>query len=201
MAFGWTSSKAMILASFFLTCYVSVSIEAYIAAKPSGLNVPNIRGTASSKTSMRMAIDMSAPTEEPMSVVVQPVAAPSQIVKQFSSSRVSSINLLKNCLGAGVFSLNARVSAISGSPMTIIPAAALVITMAMWATYNFYMVSAFHGLDVNMGIAAGAYLMLSTTYCYCMVNTSQLVAMYDLAGNVISLKKNYCVSYDHSFCL
>ena len=162
MVFGWTSSKAMILASLFLTCYVSVSIEAYIAAKPSGLNVQNIRSTASSKTSMRMAIDMSAPTEEPMSYVVQPVAAPSQIVKQFSSSRVSSINLLKNCLGAGVFSLNARVSAISGNPATIIPAAALVLTMAMWATYNFYMVSAFHSFDSHTGITVNEFLKPST---------------------------------------
>lgn len=150
----------MILASFFLSCYVSVSIEAYIAAKPSGLTAQNLRSAASCKTAMRMAIDMSAPTEEPKSYVAQP--SPSQIVKQFSSSRVSSINLLKNCLGAGVFSLNARVSAISGNPATIIPAAALVLTMAMWATYNFYMVSAFHSFDSHTGITVNEFLKPST---------------------------------------
>ena len=57
-----------------------------------------------------------------------------------SSPRTSSVNLLKNMVGAGVFSLNSRVMAISPSPMSILPAAALIITMATWATYNFYMV-------------------------------------------------------------
>lgn len=90
-----------------------------------------------------MALEVAAPTEEPQANIVD-VAVPNLAVKQYSSSRVSSINLLKNCLGAGVFSLNARVSAISANPVTIIPAAALVLTMAMWATYNFYMVSLFH---------------------------------------------------------
>eukprot|EP00596_Hydrurales_sp_CCMP1899_P006457 CAMPEP_0119039014 /NCGR_PEP_ID=MMETSP1177-20130426/8267_1 /TAXON_ID=2985 /ORGANISM="Ochromonas sp, Strain CCMP1899" /LENGTH=70 /DNA_ID=CAMNT_0007002337 /DNA_START=340 /DNA_END=549 /DNA_ORIENTATION=- len=41
-------------------------------------------------------------------------------------------------LGAGVFSLNSKVSSISTNPLTIIPAAALVFLMATWATYNFY---------------------------------------------------------------
>ena len=57
-----------------------------------------------------------------------------------SSLQVSSTNLLKNMVGAGVFSLNAKVSAVSHSPKTFLPAAALVAVMAAWATYNFYMV-------------------------------------------------------------
>ena len=57
-----------------------------------------------------------------------------------SSPRTSSLNLLKNMVGAGVFSLNSRVMAISPNPMSILPAAALITTMAAWATYNFYMV-------------------------------------------------------------
>ena len=57
-----------------------------------------------------------------------------------SSPRTSSVNLLKNMVGAGVFSLNSRVMAISSNPMAILPAAALITTMAAWATYNFYMV-------------------------------------------------------------
>ena len=57
-----------------------------------------------------------------------------------SSPRTSSVNLLKNMVGAGVFSLNSRVMSISASPTAILPAAALIMTMATWATYNFYMV-------------------------------------------------------------
>ena len=61
-----------------------------------------------------------------------------------SSLLVSSTNLLKNCVGAGVFSLNSRVLSLgvteasaslsSGFPTVI----ALIYLMAAWATYNFY---------------------------------------------------------------
>ena len=53
---------------------------------------------------------------------------------------VSSTNLLKNMVGAGVFSLNAKVSAVSHSPRTFLPASAIIVVMAAWATYNFYMI-------------------------------------------------------------
>lgn len=56
-----------------------------------------------------------------------------------ASMRVSSVNLLKNMVGAGVFSLNAKCSAIS--PAAFLPSSALVVTMAAWATYNFYMIA------------------------------------------------------------
>lgn len=101
---------------------------------------------------MRMTLEVATPTEEPQANIVE-VVAPNLAVKQYSSSRVSSINLLKNCLGAGVFSLNARVSAISTNPVTIIPAAALVLTMAMWATYNFYMVSYHYYKHQNISLS------------------------------------------------
>ena len=57
-----------------------------------------------------------------------------------ASLLTSAINLLKNCVGAGVFSLNSRVSAISSSPSDLIYVAGLVFIMAMWAAYNFYIV-------------------------------------------------------------
>jgi hypothetical protein len=51
----------------------------------------------------------------------------------------SAVNLLKNCVGAGVFSLNSKVySPVNNLP---IPAAtALIATMASWATYNFHII-------------------------------------------------------------
>jgi len=57
-----------------------------------------------------------------------------------SSITISSLNLMKNCVGAGVFSLNSRVTSISHRPDILIPASGLILLMAMWATYNFYMI-------------------------------------------------------------
>lgn len=57
-----------------------------------------------------------------------------------SSVTISSLNLMKNCVGAGVFSLNSRVTSISHRPDILIPASGLILLMAMWATYNFYMI-------------------------------------------------------------
>ena len=50
----------------------------------------------------------------------------------------SSVNLVKNTVGAGVFSLSSRVTAISPEPATQGLAVALIIVMASWATYNFW---------------------------------------------------------------
>ena len=52
---------------------------------------------------------------------------------------MSSVNLLKNMVGAGVFSLNAKCSAISSSALW--PSCGLITLMAAWATYNFYMIA------------------------------------------------------------
>lgn len=54
--------------------------------------------------------------------------------------RINSANLVKNCVGAGVFSLNYRITEISRDIKTLIPASVLVLTMASWASYNFFMV-------------------------------------------------------------
>lgn len=54
------------------------------------------------------------------------------------SLRDSSISLIKNCVGAGVFSINSKVLDISMNPRTYAIAAAIVVTMAAWSTYNFY---------------------------------------------------------------
>lgn len=48
---------------------------------------------------------------------------------------VSSICLLKNCVGAGVFSIHSRVGNL---PMPAV--SALIYFMASWATYNFYLI-------------------------------------------------------------
>lgn len=56
-----------------------------------------------------------------------------------SSLPISSTNLLKNMVGAGVFSLNAKCSAIS--PSAFVPASGVIIMMAAWATYNFYAIA------------------------------------------------------------
>ncbi len=57
-----------------------------------------------------------------------------------STLLTSSINLLKNCVGAGVFSLNSRVSAITMDPSHFKFVVMLIFGMASWAIYNFYIV-------------------------------------------------------------
>lgn len=53
---------------------------------------------------------------------------------------ISTVNLVKNCVGSGIFSLNSRVAAISTAPAVLLPTTALVVGMAIWATYNFVMI-------------------------------------------------------------
>jgi hypothetical protein len=142
---------------------LSHTLQAYSNAKPLSFLKRNFRGAISSGGKMRMTLEVATPTEEPQANIVE-VVAPSLAIKQYSSSRVSSINLLKNCLGAGVFSLNARVSAISANPVTIIPAAALVLTMAMWATYNFYMVSYHYYQHQNTSLTLSKCVPISPKY-------------------------------------
>lgn len=57
-----------------------------------------------------------------------------------STLTVSTTNLVKNCVGAGVFSLTNKVSSISLNPQIIYQAGLLIFAMASWAAYNFYMV-------------------------------------------------------------
>lgn len=60
--------------------------------------------------------------------------------KPSSSMITSSANLLKNCLGAGVFSITSRLINISSDRVTIIKAVVIIFLMAIWATYNFWIV-------------------------------------------------------------
>jgi len=57
-----------------------------------------------------------------------------------ASLKSSAINLIKNCVGAGVFSLNSRVSSITANPADLVYVGGLVGFMALWAAYNFYIV-------------------------------------------------------------
>lgn len=54
-----------------------------------------------------------------------------------ASFQTSTVNLVKNCVGAGVFSLNARVTSISSDSAVLLPTAALIVTMGIWAAYNY----------------------------------------------------------------
>jgi hypothetical protein len=53
---------------------------------------------------------------------------------------ISSVNLLKNCVGAGVFSLNSRVSKIVTSPAHYNYVFLMIFGMATWAIYNFFII-------------------------------------------------------------
>jgi sodium-coupled neutral amino acid transporter 11 len=61
--------------------------------------------------------------------------------KGTSSETDSTINLTKNMLGAGVFSLSAKVAMVGGNTGIVSPVSALIAGMAAWATYNFYTLS------------------------------------------------------------
>lgn len=58
-----------------------------------------------------------------------------------SSEKSSTINLTKNMVGAGVFSMSAKVALLSGSTSIMGPVSAMVGVMAAWAAYNFYTLS------------------------------------------------------------
>ena len=136
------SLRAILAVILFIGHQQSANVSAFAAstAIPSRLNGQAHKSVLSKRGNLMMSSDVAVLPEAPKANLVETI--PDKVTKEFSSSRVSSINLLKNCLGAGVFSLNARVSAISTNPATILPAGLLVLTMALWATYNFYMVSA-----------------------------------------------------------
>lgn len=57
-----------------------------------------------------------------------------------SSGMASSINLMKNCVGAGVLSLNGKVNFITSNPSDYRYVYALTFLILTWAIHNFYIV-------------------------------------------------------------
>lgn len=124
--------RIIIAGCIIIACYQPLVVTAFTPLQP------YVKISQNNNKDIKMTIDAAAVmTEEPKSTAKE---IPLKIEKQYSSSRVSSVNLLKNMLGAGVFSLNSRVAGISMNPITMLYVSMLVFTMASWATYNFYMV-------------------------------------------------------------
>jgi hypothetical protein len=73
-----------------------------------------------------------------LSAVAQSTAVVNKSDK--TSSLASSINLMKNCVGAGVLSLNGRVNLISPTMAKYPQVFALIFAIAIWAIHNFYIV-------------------------------------------------------------
>lgn len=57
-----------------------------------------------------------------------------------ASPWASSINLMKNCVGAGVLSLNGRVNTIAPTLASYPQVFALILLITLWAIHNFYIV-------------------------------------------------------------
>ena len=98
-----------------------------------------------------------------VSLTSQPAVAEIDTTK-YSSIQQSSLNLLKNCVGAGAFSVSARVASISTDPSTVLMASGLIIFMALWASYNFYMVGETCRLTGKLG--NNLWIQLFYTYFY-----------------------------------
>jgi hypothetical protein len=64
-----------------------------------------------------------------------------EVINQSPKATLKSsvINLAKNCIGAGVFSIHSRISTKTG-PLPFPVVIGLAYLMAAWATYNFYIV-------------------------------------------------------------
>jgi hypothetical protein len=104
-------------------------------------NVNSLKSLSSlSSLSIRKQSKSSSSSSLYMSSVTVDKKSQSLSNEGTSSMTISSLNLMKNCVGAGVFSLNSRVTSISPKPEILLPAAGLILLMAMWATYNFYMI-------------------------------------------------------------
>lgn len=75
---------------------------------------------------------------------VSALVADAPVVAQPKASiKASTINLMKNCVGAGVFSLSAKILTVSSiSNPTLVPkATALITVLALWAMYNFFIIT------------------------------------------------------------
>lgn len=81
--------------------------------------------------SMRMSTSEAFPS-------TAPVSSEKKLATK-STLRPSVINLAKNCIGAGVFSIHSRVATSSGT-LPLGNVGILIYVMASWATYNFYII-------------------------------------------------------------
>lgn len=137
---------------------------------------PTREGTTSS-TALGMSVDI------PIKVVMR---------RGGSSSMINSgTNLVKNCVGAGVFSVSGRVAQIISQPgtrlgLTYVQAAVLIILMSIWASYNFYIVGEACELTDSYSLAEawGKVVSESSTY---MVQSVLLIApiVSCLASNIV----------------
>ena len=100
-------------------------------------------------------------------------------------------NLLKNCVGAGVFSVSGRVAQIIRQPgtslgMTYIQATVLILLMSIWASYNFYIVGEACELTDSYSLAEawGKTVSESSTF---LVQSVVLIApiVSCLASNIV----------------
>eukprot|EP01041_Mallomonas_annulata_P004741 gene4741-9415_t len=108
---------------------------AHRIAKPAQLKnnkkmLLNRRGVQLDMTSVSL-VDMEE--DKPLSLSKPIVVTPSSLAS-------SSTNLVKNCVGAGVFSITSKLIAISSDPGTVTNGIAIIALMSMWATYNFWII-------------------------------------------------------------
>ena len=100
-------------------------------------------------------------------------------------------NLVKNCVGAGVFSVSGRVAQIIAQPgtslgITYLQATTLIILMSIWASYNFYIVGEACELTDSYTLAEawGKTVSVSSTF---LVQSVVLIApiISCLASNIV----------------
>lgn len=67
-------------------------------------------------------------------------AAPAEN-KEYSSMAQSTVNLVKNIVGAGMLSLPAGVASFSGSPKALVPAVTFTLLLAVFSAYGFVLIA------------------------------------------------------------
>lgn len=69
---------------------------------------------------------------------IEKISPPNAIAQ--ASMITSSVNLLKNCVGAGVFSINSKINAISADPRHFPLLGSILVAIIAWAVHNFHIV-------------------------------------------------------------
>lgn len=138
MAMRWFFSLGVLSAALSL----GIALKVKVPALTTVTTTPYLRAShwrsislPSVETRLYSAATISSDQSSP-----RPPQAPISSVAK-ASLLISSINLLKNCVGAGVFSLSSRVTAITSSTVPPIPfkyVVTLIFGMAVWAVYNFF---------------------------------------------------------------